>query len=106
MTSMDKFIGTEFRSRYMNPTWIEGMKKEGYAGAGEMRQFVEYLWGWDAVPPELIDDSMWKDTFDTYVEDKQKPGLKDFFEKNSPYAYQDMTARMAETVRRLLECGP
>src|SRR6202008_1188777 len=27
MTSMDKFIGTEFRSRYMNPTWIEGMKK-------------------------------------------------------------------------------
>jgi cobaltochelatase CobN len=48
MTSIDKFIGTEFRSRYMNPTWIEGMKKEGYAGAGEMRSFVEYLWGWDA----------------------------------------------------------
>ena len=48
MTSMDKFIGTEFRSRYVNPTWIEGMKKEGYAGAGEMRAFVEYLWGWNA----------------------------------------------------------
>ena len=28
MTSIDKFIGTEFRSRYINPTWIEGMKKE------------------------------------------------------------------------------
>ena len=41
MTSIDKFIGTEFRSRYMNPTWIEGMKKEGYAGAGEMRSFVD-----------------------------------------------------------------
>jgi len=76
------------------------MKKEGYAGAGEMRQFVEYLWGWDAVTPELIDDSMWKDTFDTYVEDKQKLGLKDFFDKNSPYAYQDMAARMVETVRK------
>ena len=50
---MDKFIGTEFRSRYVNPTWIEGMKKEGYAGAGEMRQFVEYLWGWDATAPEV-----------------------------------------------------
>ena len=48
MTSIDKFIGSEFRSRYVNPTWIEGMKKEGYAGAGEMRSFVEYLWGWDA----------------------------------------------------------
>ncbi len=100
MTSMDKFIGTEFRSRYMNPTWIEGMKKEGYAGAGEMRSFVEYLWGWDATTPELVDDAMWKETFDTYVEDKQKLGMKDFFEKNSPYAYQDMTARMVETVRK------
>ena len=48
MTSIEKFIGTEFRSRYVNPTWIEGMKEEGYAGAGEMRAFTEYLWGWDA----------------------------------------------------------
>ena len=54
MTSMDKFIGTEFRSRYVNPTWIEGMKKEGYAGAGEMRSFVEYLWGWNATAPEMV----------------------------------------------------
>ena len=37
MTSIDKFLGTEFRSRYVNPTWIEGMQREGYAGAGEMR---------------------------------------------------------------------
>jgi cobaltochelatase CobN len=100
MTSMDKFIGTEFRSRYMNPNWIEGMKKEGYAGAGEMRSFVEYLWGWDATTPELVDDGMWKQTFDTYVEDKQNLGMKEFFEKNSPYAFQDITARMVETVRK------
>jgi cobaltochelatase CobN len=100
MTSIDKFIGTEFHSRYMNPTWIEGMKKEGYAGAGEMRSFVEYLWGWDAVTPEVVDDAMWKATFDVYVEDKHKLGMKDFFEKSSPFAYQDMSARMVETVRK------
>ena len=100
MTSMDKFIGTEFRSRYVNPTWIEGMKKEGYAGAGEMRAFVEYLWGWDATVTETVDDAMWKETFDVYVEDKHKLGMKEFFEKNSPFAYQDMTARMVETVRK------
>jgi cobaltochelatase CobN len=100
MTSIDKFIGAEFRSRYMNPAWIEGMKKEGYAGAGEMRAFVEYLWGWDAVTPEVVSDQMWKETFDTYVEDKQQLGLREFFEKDSPHAYQDMTARMVETVRK------
>jgi cobaltochelatase CobN len=100
MTTIDKFIGTEFRSRYVNPTWIEGMKKEGYAGAGEMRQFVEYLWGWDATAPEVIDDGKWKETFDVYVQDKHKLGMQAFFEKNSPFAYQDMTGRMVETIRK------
>ena len=100
MTSIDKFIGTEFRSRYVNPTWIEGMKKEGYAGAGEMRQFVEYLWGWDATVTETVDDGMWKETFGVYVEDKHNLGMQEFFEKNSPFAYQDITARMLETVRK------
>ncbi len=100
MTSIDKFIGTEFRSRYVNPTWINGMKKEGYAGAGAMREFVEYLWGWNATVPETVDGAMWKETFDTYVEDTKKLGMKEFFEKSSPYAYQDMTARMVETVRK------
>jgi cobaltochelatase CobN len=100
MTTIEKFIGTEFRSRYVNPTWIEGMKKEGYAGAGEMRSFVEYLWGWDATAPEVIDDSKWKETFDVYVEDKHELGMAEFFERHSPFAYQDMTARMVETVRK------
>jgi cobaltochelatase CobN len=100
MTTIDKFIGTEFRSRYVNPTWIEGMKKEGYAGAGEMRQFVEYLWGWDATVTETVDDVMWQETFGVYVEDKHKLGMQEFFEKSSPFAYQDMTARMLETVRK------
>jgi cobaltochelatase CobN len=100
MTSIDKFIGTEFRSRYINPTWIEGMKKEGYAGAGEMRQFVEYLWGWDATVTETVDDAMWQETFGVYVEDKHKLGMKEFFDRNSPFAYQDITARMVETIRK------
>ena len=100
MTSIDKFIGTEFRSRYVNPTWIEGMKKEGYAGAGEMRAFVEYLWGWEATAREVIDDPMWQESFEVYVEDKHQLGMEDFFEESSPFAFQDLTARMIETVRK------
>jgi cobaltochelatase CobN len=84
----------------VNPTWIEGMKKEGYAGAGEMRSFVEYMWGWDATAPEVIDNGMWQETFGVYVEDKHQLGMKEFFETKSPFAYQDITARMVETVRK------
>jgi cobaltochelatase CobN len=100
MSTMNEFIGTEFRSRYVNPTWIEGMQKEGYAGAGAMREFVEYMWGWDATATSVIDDAMWKETFDVYVQDKHKMGMKKFFEEKSPFAYQDITARMVETIRK------
>ena len=100
MTSVDKFIGQEFRTRYVNPTWIRGMQKEGYAGAGAMREFVEYMWGWDATVDSAIDDAMWQQTFETYVEDKQNLGMKQFFEEKSPFAFQDITARMIETIRK------
>ena len=100
MTSIDKFLGAEFRSRYVNPTWIEGMQREGYAGAGEMRAFVEYLWGWDATVPESVDDAMWQESFEVYVEDKHDLDMKAFFDTSSPFAYQDLTARMVETIRK------
>lgn len=100
MTGIDAFIGKEFRSRYVNPTWIEGMQKEGYAGAGEMNAFVEYLWGWDATVTGTVDDAMWKEVFDVYVQDKYQMGMKEFFDSQSPFAYQNITARMLETIRK------
>ncbi len=100
MSSIDEFIGSEFRSRYVNPTWIEGMKKEGYAGAGAIAEFVEYLWGWDATVSETVDDAMWQETFDVYVRDKHGLDMKQFFDEKSPFAYQDMAARMLETTRK------
>jgi cobaltochelatase CobN len=100
MSTIDQFIGSEFRSRYVNPIWIEGMKKEGYAGAGAMREFVEYLWGWDATADQTVDEAMWQETFDVYVKDKHALDLKRFFDDKSPFAYQDITARMIETVRK------
>ena len=100
MTGIDKFLGAEFRTRYVNPTWIEGMQREGYAGAGEMRAFVEYLWGWDATVPETVDDAMWQESFAVYVEDRHDLDLKAFFDEHSPHAYQDITGRMVETVRK------
>ncbi len=100
MTAIDKFVGSELRSRYINPTWIMGMQREGYAGAGEMRAFVEYLWGWDATVTDVVDDAMWQESFAVYVDDKHDLGMKAFFEAESPFAYQDMTGRMVETIRK------
>ncbi len=100
MTGIDEFLGSEMRTRYFNPTWIEGMQGEGYAGAGEMRQFVEYLWGWDATASSTVDDRMWNDVYEVYVLDRHNMDMQAYFDEASPHAYQDMTMRMLETTRK------
>ena len=95
-----KTLGREMRSRYFNPKWIEAMKKEDYAGAREMSHYVEYLWGWQVTTPDKVDAAKWQQTYEVYVEDKYGMELKKFFNKASPWAYQSITARMLETVRK------
>jgi cobaltochelatase CobN len=97
---MAKTLGREMRSRYLNPKWIEGMKKEDYAGAREMAHFVEYLWGWEMTTPDKVDAAKWQQTYEVYVEDKYGLELKEFFNTASPWAYQSITARMLETIRK------
>ena len=97
---INKTIGKEFRMRYTNPEWIKGMIKEGYAGAREINNFVDYMWGWQVTVPASIDEKKWLETFDVYVKDKYKLGIKKFFEKENPWAYQSITARMLEAVRK------
>src|SRR6185295_862277 len=42
----------------------------------------------------------WQETFEVYVQDKHKLEMAKFFDEKSPFAYQDMPARMVETVRK------
>lgn len=100
MTSIDRMMGMELRSRYWNPDWIEGMKNEGYEGANKMAEFVENMWGWQVTVPETIDAARWEQTFEVYVEDKYGMELKEFFEKTNPWAIQAISARMLEADRK------
>ncbi|MBU1170949.1 MAG: cobaltochelatase subunit CobN [Proteobacteria bacterium] len=95
-----KTIGRELRTRYLNPQWIEGMKKDNYAGAREMAQFTENLWGWQVTVKDAVDDAKWRQVYEVYVEDKYGQDLKEFFNENNPWAYQSITARMLETARK------
>ena len=95
-----KTIGREMRTRYLNPQWIEGMKNEKYAGAGQMAKFVEYLWGWQVTAPTTVDAAKWQQAYTVYVEDKYGLELKEFFNRESPWAHQSLTARMLEAVRK------
>jgi cobaltochelatase CobN len=98
--NLEKTIGRELRTRYLNPKWIDGMKKEDYAGAAAMAKFVEYMWGWQVTVPESIDKAKWEQTYDVYVTDKYDLDMKEFFNEASPWAHQSITGRMLEAIRK------
>jgi cobaltochelatase CobN len=100
LTSIGEFLGQEFRSRSTNPQWIEGMMKEGYAGAHAMRSQLENLWGWQVTLPESVGQDKWDRTYFTYVEDEHGLGLEQWFDQHSPFARQDMLARLLEANRK------
>ncbi|MDR1165308.1 MAG: cobaltochelatase subunit CobN [Deltaproteobacteria bacterium] len=97
---LDQFIAQETRSRYLNPNWIEGMRQEGYAGAHEMSNFVEYLWGWQATAPEAVGERAWDDVYSVYVADEYGMGIPEFMDQENAWAYQSITGRLLETVRK------
>jgi cobaltochelatase CobN len=97
---IEKTLGKELRARYLNPKWIEGMKKENYAGAREMNRFVEHMWGWQVTTPFAVDGAKWEQVYEVYIEDKYGLDLKEFFDRNNPWAQQSMAARMLEADRK------
>ncbi|MDI6886173.1 MAG: cobaltochelatase subunit CobN [archaeon] len=98
--TLKSYLRRELNVRYFNPKWLEGMMEHDYAGAREMMKFVENLWGWDVVTPDLITADMWNQVYEVYVQDKYNLGLEGFFDSNNPYALQSITARMLEAIRK------
>ncbi|WP_300979900.1 cobaltochelatase subunit CobN [Methanomethylovorans sp.] len=95
--SLQKYIANELYARYFNPTWISGMQEHGFEGAKEMGNFLENLWGWEALNPELISDDVWNKVYMTYAGNNE---LSEWIKINNAYEYQSMTGRLLETARK------
>jgi cobaltochelatase CobN len=79
--TLEHFLTKEMRSRYYNPEWIQGMMKEGYAGARTIsNKFFEFAWGWQVTNPEIMRDWMWDEVTDVYFHDKYRIGVTRWFQ--------------------------
>jgi cobaltochelatase CobN len=96
MVGMQEYLSKDLRARYFNDKWIEGMQSSGYSGGSMMAEFVDNLFGWEVSDPDLVDDTVWQQVYETYAND---PSMKEWFQQNNPDAYQSITARMLEASR-------
>ena len=50
--------------------------------------------------PDMLEDHLWQEYKEVYVDDKLNLEIRKYFEENNPAALQEMTAVMLETVRK------
>jgi cobaltochelatase CobN len=91
-----------FRSRVVNPRWIDAMKRHGYKGAFELAATVDYLFGWDATTG-VVTDWMYEQLSASYVFDAD---TRAFLEKSNPWALRSITERLLEAAERGLWASP
>ncbi|MYE54804.1 MAG: hypothetical protein F4X34_06365 [Chloroflexi bacterium] len=85
-----------FRSRVVNPKWMDSMKRHGYKGAFELAATVDYIFGYDATA-QIIDDWMYQEVTERYALD---PEMQEFFEQSNPWALRAIAERLMEAADR------
>ena len=85
-----------FRTRVVNPKWIDSMKRHGYKGAFELTATVDYMFGYDATA-QVIEDWMYEDVTESYVLD---PETQRFFQQSNPWALKGIVERLLEAIER------
>ncbi|WP_462137806.1 cobaltochelatase subunit CobN, partial [Candidatus Mycalebacterium sp.] len=85
-----------YRSRVVNPKWIEGMRRHGYKGAFEMAATVDYLFGYDATT-DVVDDFVYEGVAQAYLFDGEN---LDFLKNANPRAAAEMAERILEAAQR------
>ncbi|ABR55701.1 Cobaltochelatase [Methanococcus aeolicus Nankai-3] len=83
-------------TKLLNPNWIEGMKKHGYKGAGDISKRVGRVFGWSATTKE-VDNWIFEEIYNTFVKNEEN---KEFFRENNPYAMEEIGRRLLEAYQR------
>lgn len=81
-----------FRSKVLNPKWVEGLKQHGFRGAEEISNLAEYVFAWDATS-DAVDPWMYQSIADRFLLDGD----------NSEWLRDANRYAMYETVSWLLE---
>jgi cobaltochelatase CobN len=94
-------IARVYRSRVVNPKWLEGVMRHGYKGAFEMSATVDYLFAYDATA-NCVEDHMYQGVAKAYLLDAK---VQEFVQQKNPWALRDMAERLLEAHQRGLWQG-
>ncbi|MBN1431375.1 MAG: cobaltochelatase subunit CobN [Methanomicrobiaceae archaeon] len=89
---LDEEIRFIFRSRVLNPKWIEGLKPHGFRGVQDIVTTIEYTFGWDATS-DAVDDWEYQAATEHFLFNEDN---RQWIEENNPYALHAISGRLLE----------
>ncbi len=91
-----------YRSRVINPKWIDSIKRHGYKGGLELTTTVDYIFGFDATA-HVAPDFVYEGLAEHYVLSEE---MREFLAKSNPWALHAMAERLLEAAERDLWEAP
>jgi cobaltochelatase CobN len=91
-----------FRTRVVNPKWLESIRRHGYKGGLELAATVDYLFGYDATAG-VAEDWMYEQVARAYALD---PTMQEFFARSNPWALHGVAERLLEAAQRGMWAEP
>jgi cobaltochelatase CobN len=91
-----------YRSRVINPKWIESIKRHGYKGGLELAATVDYIFGFDATA-QIAPDFVYEGLAEHYALSQE---MRDFLGAANPWALNAIAERLLEAANRELWENP
>ncbi|RDI95878.1 cobalt chelatase [Meiothermus sp. QL-1] len=85
-----------YRSRVVNPKWLQAVQRHGYKGGLELAATVDYLFGYSATAG-VVPDFVFEGVAEAYALD---PGIQAFLKAANPWALQAIAERLLEASAR------
>ena len=91
-----------YRSRVINPKWIESIKRHGYKGGLELAATVDYIFGFDATA-QIAPDFVYEGLAEHYALSQE---MREFLSASNPWALNAIAERLLEDAKRELWENP
>lgn len=100
MQELKEAIGVESRTTIFNPNYLREKMRGGASAAAGFAEVVQNTYGWNVMKPDVVDNELWNEIYDVYVQDKFGMDLRGYFERQNPAALEEISAVMLETARK------
>ncbi len=91
-----------YRSRVVNPKWLESIQRHGYKGGLELAATVDYVFGFDATA-HVAPDFVYEGLAEEYA---LSPAMREFLSRSNPWALHAIAERLLEAAERGLWENP